>query len=482
MERALAGWARGVALALTLAAISACSSGGGTPPSAGQPPTPIPVPPATNSAPQISGAPSDKATVDQLFSFQPSATDADGDKLSFTIAGKPSWAAFEPTTGRLQGTPREADVGSFKQIAISVTDGLLSRTLPFTVTVVKPSGSAQPRKANYGHYFSTRYADNPADAAMLCEQVGVSGVVWRRTWKEVEPNAGVYDFSSFDDVLGAIARSKKPDCQLWLIVEFKSFASSPVKNPCPEYVQARHSAQNSDGRNATTCFIWEPSVADAYIAMMKAVAARYDANPRFEGFIFQESSLGFNGNYSQDVAAGGTYTAEAWRDSLIKLVSQCGASFSESRCMAFMNFMRGGQTYLNDISAAISAIPDNRACFSGPDLLPNNATLYNNSNSVYQVLTRHSGCRSNSAQNDSFSVPGCGLDCIFRFAVGGAFGNFGESNPLASGVCVNSYLFWNHRVGKSPTGLDWTDALPVIAANPYASDWSKHCRSGGDAP
>jgi hypothetical protein len=47
---------------------------------------------------------------------------------------------------------------------------------------------------------------------------------------------------------------------------------------------------------------------------------------------------------------------------------------------------------------------------------------------------------------------------------------------------VNSYLFWNHRVTSSATGLDWTDALPVIAANPYGVGWLDQCAGGGDVP
>ena len=56
----------------------------------------------------------------------------------------------------------------------------------------------------------------------------------------------------------AIAGSHNPQCQLWIFVEFKSFNSSPVKNPCPVYLQAKHSALNADGGRAATCFMWEP--------------------------------------------------------------------------------------------------------------------------------------------------------------------------------------------------------------------------------
>lgn len=342
-------------------------------------------------------------------------------------------------------------------------------------------GPTSVRKASYGHYFAANYSDSPVDVAMLCEQAGVSGVVYRRTWREIEPSPGAYDFSAFDAVLDAIAGSHHPACQLWLMVEFKSFPSSPQLNPCPVYLHPR-SAPNSAGGGASTCFLWEPVVRDAYLAMIQAAARRYDSHPRVEGLVLQESALGFSGAFSQDVVDGGTYTATAWRDALIALVQGCGTAFRSSRCMAFVNFLRHGQALAYEVSAAIAAIPDGRGCLSGPDLLPTERPLYESSASAYEVLVRHAGCRANSAQNDSFSVPGCDLDCIFRFAVSGAFGDFPQDAPRTGGVCVNSYLFWNHWRGRSATGLTWLDALPVIAAHPHGRDWLDQCSGGGDAP
>ena len=336
-------------------------------------------------------------------------------------------------------------------------------------------------KRNYGHYFATNYSDTPADAAMLCNKPGVTGVVWRRTWNEVEPSAGVYDFSSYDRVLSTLSTSS-PRCQLWLFIEFKSFASSPIKNPCPGYLQAQYSAPNSSGNGASTCFMWDPVVYNAYLAMLQAAAAHFDGNPHVEGIIFQESALSLTGATSQDVADGGTYTAEAWRDALIELIRGGAAAFSHSRVVSFLNFIRGGQAYLDDVSAAISAVPDNQACFSGPDLLPDNTTLYDGLHTAYEQLTRHTGCRSNSAQNDSYAVTSFGLSSIFHFAVSGTFGDFDELAPRTSGVCVNSYLFWNHTEATSSTGLDWQDALPVIAAHPYGAGWYGQCANGGTAP
>lgn len=442
---------------------------------------------ATNAPPTISGTPATEVTVGQTYAFRPTASDPEGVKLRYSIAGKPVWASFNTWTGKLTGTPQDAHVGTYENVKISVSDKVNVVSLaPFSVTVlplVPPEPSTPPdpsRKANYGHYFATRYVDTPADAAMLCEQAGVTGIVWRQTWAEVESSAGSYDFSSFDKVLAALSASKNTGCQLFLFIEFKSFSSSPVKNPCPAYLQPQYSATNDAG--AYSCFMWEPVVVQAYAAMMRAAAARYDANPRVEGLVLQESALGFGGTNSQDVSAGGSYTPEAWRDALVQLVRQCGDAFQSGRCVSFLNFIRHGQQYLSTVASAIAAVPGNRACLSGPDLLPDEQALYATNSSVYEVMVRHAGCRSNSAQNNSYAVTDCDMGCIFRFGVGGTFGDFPETAPRTGGVCINSYLFWTHRVHVSRTGLDWTSALPVIAANPYGPAWLDQCAGGGGPP
>jgi hypothetical protein len=78
------------------------------------------------------------------YSFQPSATDADNNTLTFSISGKPAWATFSTTTGLLSGTPGAGDVGTTSNIVISVSDGTVQTSLAaFSVTVVAvATGSA----------------------------------------------------------------------------------------------------------------------------------------------------------------------------------------------------------------------------------------------------------------------------------------------------------------------------------------------------
>ena len=89
-----------------------------------------------NTAPQISGTPAASVKVNEIYSFTPGATDADGDALTFSISGKPSWASFNASTGGLSGTPGAGDVNVYSNIVITVSDGQASDSLPaFSITV-----------------------------------------------------------------------------------------------------------------------------------------------------------------------------------------------------------------------------------------------------------------------------------------------------------------------------------------------------------
>ena len=91
---------------------------------------------AVNTPPTISGSPPAQVTAGSAYSFTPTANDADGDTLTFSITGRPSWASFSTSNGRLSGTPGDADVGTYSNIQITVIDGTDSATLgPFSITV-----------------------------------------------------------------------------------------------------------------------------------------------------------------------------------------------------------------------------------------------------------------------------------------------------------------------------------------------------------
>ena len=137
---------------LMLLALSACSGGGSSSPSSAAPVNPAspaapPAPvPAANRAPTIAGSPATSLTEGDTYLFLPTASDADGDPLTFSASGLPGWLTLDSSSGRLSGTAPVGSAGTYGGIVVSVTDGKASASLPaFGLTVLRaaPLGSAE---------------------------------------------------------------------------------------------------------------------------------------------------------------------------------------------------------------------------------------------------------------------------------------------------------------------------------------------------
>ncbi len=99
-------------------------------------------PPVSNGAPTISGSPPTAASVGVAYPFTPSASDPDGDTLTFSVANLPGWANFDTTTGRISGMPTLGDIGTFAGIRISVSDGNFTSSLSaFSVEVMQDNAA-----------------------------------------------------------------------------------------------------------------------------------------------------------------------------------------------------------------------------------------------------------------------------------------------------------------------------------------------------
>ena len=98
----------------------------------------------SNSAPVISGAPATSVAAGGVYSFQPSASDANNDPLTFSVTNAPIWATFSTSTGRLSGTPTSVQVGSYPNIVISVSDGKATTALPAFAIAVNAASNTAP--------------------------------------------------------------------------------------------------------------------------------------------------------------------------------------------------------------------------------------------------------------------------------------------------------------------------------------------------
>ena len=90
-------------------------------------------------APEISGTPSISIDEEVDYTFTPIVSDSNSNDthFEFSIQNKPSWAAFSTSNGTLSGsTDTDAEGGTYSNIIISVSDGVLTTSLPaFSITV-----------------------------------------------------------------------------------------------------------------------------------------------------------------------------------------------------------------------------------------------------------------------------------------------------------------------------------------------------------
>jgi hypothetical protein len=152
--------------------------------------------PSANSAPSISGNPPGAIKVGEAYSFTPNASDPDGDALTFSIENKPNWLSFDSGNGRISGTPTLANVGTFSNIKITVSDGqasaslsnisvqvtqvaTASTTLSWTAPTMNEDGTTLSDLAGYKVYYgkssrsytNTIRIDNPSVTTYVVENL-----------------------------------------------------------------------------------------------------------------------------------------------------------------------------------------------------------------------------------------------------------------------------------------------------------------------
>lgn len=203
---------RFIPLALLGAALIACGGGSSEsddPPGGGNPPP-------ANRAPTITVATTTEVLVGFAVTITPVASDPDGDPLTFSVANKPNWLAFNSQNGVLSGTPAAGDVGTFN-VTITVSDGKLQAsdqaqvnvaqqvagraTLSWTAPTQRVDGSPLTNLDGFKLYYGT-------SAGNLANVIQVSNPD-ARTWVIENLTVGTWFFaaSAYDQAGAESARS-----------------------------------------------------------------------------------------------------------------------------------------------------------------------------------------------------------------------------------------------------------------------------------
>jgi hypothetical protein len=86
----------------------------------------------TNIAPVIDPLANERLYVGEAYMALASATDINGDPLTFSLTG-PEWLSIDAATGEIMGTP---DASGEYEVTVSVSDGSLSDEVTYTITVI----------------------------------------------------------------------------------------------------------------------------------------------------------------------------------------------------------------------------------------------------------------------------------------------------------------------------------------------------------
>jgi hypothetical protein len=111
-----------------------------------------------NDPPSITGQSVLSTLEDAFYSVTYTGTDIDGDILTYSATGLPSWLTLDSSSGVLSGTPANDSVGVHGPILISVTDGALSSSLvPFSVEVTNVNDGPTISGTPMGTVLKIRY-------------------------------------------------------------------------------------------------------------------------------------------------------------------------------------------------------------------------------------------------------------------------------------------------------------------------------------
>ena len=306
-----------------------------------------------------------------------------------------------------------------------------------------------------GHYVAISEAEAVSSIKAL-DEPAVRGVNKRYYWADLEPQSGVYDFSGPRADLDFLRKRHK---QLVVFITDKTF--NPGRNPLPRYL-SQYALPNLRGFTAKR---WDPAVVERFIALVRALAKEFNADPNFEGVALQESALMITPAVQREQG----YTPEKYRDALIKILVESSRALDRSQVFWYMNHLEGRDDYLGDVAEAV--VPY-RVVMGGPDILPYRPRLQ----AAYRLYDRFNSrlklfcsAQDNSYRHDRADSRNMGTAAATRNVPPPASGYvpMKEIFQFARDKLHVNYLFWTCKTYRgSPGAFSFDDALAVMKEFP----------------
>lgn len=181
-------------------------------------------------------------------------------------------------------------------------------------------------------------------------------------WKVIEPTRGNYNFAPIDAILNRMAGHNK---QFVLYVITRSFAGSDPSYYLPSYLATEPNGaggwclKNNGSPTGVIEKSWLQAIMDRKIALVNALAERYNDNPNFEGMVMGESDPG------QGYTACTDFSFPAFVAQQKRLYTAGPLAFTKASYWAQINFA-GGQSNVAELIATSAAA---RGSVSATDIL-----------------------------------------------------------------------------------------------------------------
>lgn len=304
-------------------------------------------------------------------------------------------------------------------------------------------------KWNPGHYiqFGSNANDFVIDAA-LKETAGmpfVKGIMIRASWHQLEKAKGQYDFSRVDRYLEkARAKGKR----VFLMVGTKTFDGDKA---VPDYLRTSQYSGGAfrigtiKGTYGENMALYDDDVRDRLIALMQALAKRYNKDNNFEGVAFNETAWGKMVKDLSDAQKNQFFS------NLAKVDTATRTAFSNSVVIQFMNYPS------NLVPALFENMKDKGVGMGGPDVFINDPDL---ERSAYVFNPKAKGVVPIGMKVES--------DCYNAVEHGGAYTQVDVRKiySFARDRLYSNYIFWNRYTDKHNP---WADVLKMFKGEAFPS-------------
>jgi hypothetical protein len=237
----------------------------------------------------------------------------------------------------------------------------LAAAAAFGATRPAAAADAAPLKWHPGHYMLVYLGENQTLRLRRLDEIAgetvLQGAQVRYRWADLEPRKDAYDFSAIEKDLQRLqSRGKR------LVIQVMDRAFN-VKTPAgilPDYLTTDPEYHGGIAKTSTgyAARLWDPAVMDRQIALYRALARRFDAEPYFEGIAGEETTLSFGKNRPEG------FSNDDLATQLARWIDASQAAWPHTNLFVYTNFLSG------KLQSLIAKCAASGCGVGGPDVLP----------------------------------------------------------------------------------------------------------------